>query len=153
MALTGMHVPIERSFAMASLVVLGLLLGRRVLSLRGLAVAATALLLLSPEQVVGVSFQMSFAAVLALISGYEAMRPWLRRLRGDGQLRGLAAHASGDAGADQPARRHRRAALRRLRFRPRAALLRGRQHDRGADHRGAGDAGGAGRAAADAGGT
>jgi competence protein ComEC len=84
MALTGMHVPIERSFAMASLVVLGLLLGRRVLSLRGLAVAATALLLLSPEQVVGVSFQMSFAAVLALISGYEAMRPWLRRLRGAG---------------------------------------------------------------------
>ncbi len=84
MALTGMHVPIERSFAMASLVLLGLLLGRRVLSLRGLAVAAAALLLLSPEQVVGVSFQMSFAAVLALISGYEAMRPWLRRLRGEG---------------------------------------------------------------------
>ncbi len=84
MALTGMHVPIQRSFAMASLVVLGLLLGRRVISLRGLAVAAAALLLLSPEQVVGVSFQMSFAAVLALISGYEAMRPWLRRLRGEG---------------------------------------------------------------------
>ena len=27
----------------------------------------------------GVSFQMSFSAVLALIVGYEALRPWLLR--------------------------------------------------------------------------
>ncbi|HUZ63385.1 MAG TPA: ComEC/Rec2 family competence protein [Acetobacteraceae bacterium] len=84
MALTGMHVPIIRSFAMATLVTLGLLAGRRVVSLRGLALAAAALILLEPEQVMGVSFQMSFAAVLALIAGYEALRPALTRLQGEG---------------------------------------------------------------------
>jgi competence protein ComEC len=82
MLLTGMHVPIMRSFAMAVLAVLGLAAGRRVISLRSLAIAATALLLLEPQEAVGVSFQMSFAAVLVLISGYEALRPWLARLHG-----------------------------------------------------------------------
>src|SRR6202034_3609423 len=44
--------------------------------------AATGLMLAEPQEVVGVSFQMSFSAVLALISGYAALRPWLNRLRG-----------------------------------------------------------------------
>ena len=82
MLLTGMHVPIMRSFAMAVLAVAGLIAGRRVISLRGLGLAATVLLLLQPADAVGVSFQMSFAAVLVLISGYEALRPRLSRLRG-----------------------------------------------------------------------
>ena len=80
--LTGAHLPIERSFAMASLAVLGLAAGRRVVSLRSLALAATALLLFAPAAAVGVSFQMSFSAVLVLISGYEALRPWLGRVHG-----------------------------------------------------------------------
>jgi len=84
MLLTGMHVPIMRSFAMAVLAVAGLIAGRRVITLRGLAVAATILLLLFPAEAIGVSFQMSFAAVLVLISGYEALRPWLSRLHGAG---------------------------------------------------------------------
>ena len=78
--LTGMHVPVLRSFAMAALVTLGIAAGRRAFSLRGLALAAIILMVLSPQEVVGVSFQMSFAAVLALIAGYEAMRPVLFRL-------------------------------------------------------------------------
>jgi competence protein ComEC len=92
MALTGAHVPIIRSFAMASLVVLGLMVGRRALSLRGLAVAAAVLILIAPQEVVGVSFQMSFSAVLALIAGYEALRPVLMRLHGDGVLRRTLSH-------------------------------------------------------------
>uniref|UniRef100_A0A8J4H943 ComEC/Rec2 family competence protein n=1 Tax=Acidicaldus sp. TaxID=1872105 RepID=A0A8J4H943_9PROT len=75
--LTGAHVPIRRSFAMAALVTLGLLVGRRALSLRGLALAAAAVILSAPEEIEGVSFQMSFSAVLALVSGYEALWPWL----------------------------------------------------------------------------
>ena len=55
-----------------------MLAGRRAVSLRGLRLAATVLMLLEPQEVPGVSFQMSFSAVLALISGYEALRPWLR---------------------------------------------------------------------------
>lgn len=81
MLITGAHVPIERSFAMAALVTLALLLGRRAVSLRGWAIAASAILLASPAELLGVSFEMSFAAVLALISGYEALWPWLFRLR------------------------------------------------------------------------
>jgi competence protein ComEC len=91
MVLTGMHVPIVRSFAMACLVALGVLAGRRAVSLRGLALAATVLILLEPEQVPGVSFQMSFSAVLALIAGYEALRPHLAALAGEGGLARRAA--------------------------------------------------------------
>ncbi len=78
--LTGMHVPVMRSFAMAALVTLGVATGRRAISMRGLALAAIALMMLWPQEVVGVSFQMSFAAVVALIAGYEAMRPALSQL-------------------------------------------------------------------------
>ena len=88
--LTGAHVPILRSFAMAALVTLGIAMGRRAFSLRGLALAGAAIMLSAPSEVVGVSFQMSFAAVLALIAGYEAMRPLLARLDGEGwRMRGV----------------------------------------------------------------
>ncbi len=92
MLMAGAHVPVMRSFAMACLVTLGVVVGRRALSLRGLALAALALMAFAPQEVVGVSFQMSFAAVLALISGYEALRPVLARLHGDGWWRRSAAH-------------------------------------------------------------
>jgi competence protein ComEC len=87
MMLTGMHVPIVRSFTMACLFTVAMLAGRRAVSLRGLALAATALMLIEPQQVPGVSFQMSFSAVLALIAGYEALRPRLIALRGSGNWR------------------------------------------------------------------
>ena len=87
MVLTGMHVPIVRSFAMASLYTVAVLADRRAISLRGLAAAAMVLMLLEPQEVPGVSFQMSFAAVLALIAGYEALRPALRALHGNGSWR------------------------------------------------------------------
>ncbi len=77
MLLTGLQVPMLRSFAMAALVAFGLMLGRRALSLRVLAFAAAVVLLAQPDALLGPSFQMSFAAVLALIAGYEALRPWL----------------------------------------------------------------------------
>lgn len=90
--LTGAHLPIMRSFAMACLVTLGLVLGRRALTMRGLALAAAALMLLAPNEVVGVSFGMSFSAVLALIAGYEALRPLLGRLHGNGWGRRVLSH-------------------------------------------------------------
>jgi competence protein ComEC len=92
MVLTGMHVPIIRSFVMACLFTVAMLADRRPFSLRGLGVAAVVLMLVAPQEVPGVSFQMSFSAVLALISGYEALRPWLRRLHGTSWPRRLALH-------------------------------------------------------------
>ena len=95
LALTGAHVPIIRSFAMAALVTLGVLTGRRAISLRGLALAVLVLLILSPASVVGVSFQMSFASVLTLIAGYELARPALARLRGEAWWRRPVVYAAG----------------------------------------------------------
>jgi competence protein ComEC len=74
MLMTGMHLPILRSFIMAVLVTLALLAGRRALSMRSLALAAGLLLLVQPESLAGVSFQMSFAAVMVLIAGYDLLR-------------------------------------------------------------------------------
>jgi competence protein ComEC len=90
--LTGLHLPIQRSFMMASLFTLGVVAGRRAISLRGLALAATGLMLIEPQEVPGVSFQMSFSAVLALISGYAALRPWLNRLHGKSVERRFGAY-------------------------------------------------------------
>jgi competence protein ComEC len=79
-ALTGAHLPILRSLAMASLLTLGIAAGRRAISLRGLAIAAMFIMLSTPEAVIGVSFQMSFSAVIALICGYAAARSVFARL-------------------------------------------------------------------------
>jgi competence protein ComEC len=80
LALTGAHVPILRSFAMAALVTLGVLTGRRAISVRALALATVPMMLFAPEEVMGVSFQMSFAAVLALVAGWEVCAPRLALL-------------------------------------------------------------------------
>ena len=66
--LTGAQVPTVRSCAGAILVMLALALGREPLSLRLLAIAALFVMLLWPEAVVGPSFQMSFASVLAIVA-------------------------------------------------------------------------------------
>ena len=56
---------------MVSVVLVGVLIDRTALSLRTLAWAAMAVLLLQPDALVGASFQLSFAAVVALITVYE----------------------------------------------------------------------------------
>ncbi|WP_374405526.1 ComEC/Rec2 family competence protein [Pelagerythrobacter sp.] len=66
--LTGAEVPTVRSCIGALLVLIALALGREPLSLRMVAVAAMAVLLMWPESLVGPSFQMSFAAVLAIVA-------------------------------------------------------------------------------------
>lgn len=66
--LTGAQVPTVRSCIAALLVLGALALGREALSLRMVAVAAIAVLLLWPEALVGPSFQMSFAAVIAIVA-------------------------------------------------------------------------------------
>jgi competence protein ComEC len=66
--LTGAEVPTVRSCIGALLVMGALALGREPLSLRMLAVAAFAVLLVWPEALAGPSFQMSFAAVAAIIA-------------------------------------------------------------------------------------
>lgn len=78
--LTGAHLPILRSLDMACLATLGVLLGRQAISMRGLALAAIVLMLSRPEVLLSASFQMSFSAVAALITGYAAVHPLWSRL-------------------------------------------------------------------------
>lgn len=66
--LTGAQVPTVRSCIAALLVLVALALGREPLSLRMIAVAAIAVMIAWPEAVIGPSFQMSFAAVIAIVS-------------------------------------------------------------------------------------
>ncbi|MCA1660791.1 MAG: ComEC/Rec2 family competence protein [Novosphingobium sp.] len=70
--LTGAEVPTIRSCIGAVLVLLALALGRDPLSLRMVAVAAFVVMLFWPEAVVGPSFQMSFAAVIAIVALHSA---------------------------------------------------------------------------------
>jgi competence protein ComEC len=92
--LTGGHVPILRSFAMACLVTLAVVAGRRAISLRALALAAACIIVLAPYDVMGVSFQMSFAAVMALAAAWEAVQPSLLR-RGSSRYRRWMGYALG----------------------------------------------------------
>lgn len=66
--LTGSEVPTVRSCIGAVLVLGALAMGREPLSLRLLSVAALFVMLFWPEAVVGPSFQMSFASVLAIVA-------------------------------------------------------------------------------------
>ncbi len=77
--LTGAEVPTVRSCIGAILVLLALALGREPLSLRMVAVGAIVVLLLWPEALVGPSFQMSFAAVIAIVAvhGAQPVRDFL----------------------------------------------------------------------------
>ncbi|WP_265571500.1 ComEC/Rec2 family competence protein [Sphingomicrobium nitratireducens] len=65
--LTGMQVPTVRACIAALLVLAGLALGRDSLSLRLVAVGALLIMLVRPEAIAGASFQLSFAAVTAII--------------------------------------------------------------------------------------
>jgi competence protein ComEC len=77
--LTGAEVPTVRSCIGAILVLLALALGREPLSMRMVAVGAIVVLLLWPEALVGPSFQMSFAAVIAIVAlhGAQPVRDFL----------------------------------------------------------------------------
>ncbi len=82
--LAGAQVPTVRAVIAASIVVLGMLLGRQALSLRLVAAAAFAILVVRPEALLGASFQMSFAAVIGIIALYESrLGRWLAAARED----------------------------------------------------------------------
>ncbi|MCL2468785.1 MAG: ComEC/Rec2 family competence protein [Alphaproteobacteria bacterium] len=69
--LVGASPPTMRAALMIGLVFFAIVLDRKAISLRVLAMAACALMLLDPFMATGVSFQLSFAAVLALTAFYE----------------------------------------------------------------------------------
>lgn len=93
--LTGAEVPTIRSCIGAVLVLLALAIGREPLSMRMVAVAAFCVMLVWPEALVGPSFQMSFAAVIAIVAlhgsapmrAFNAPREESFAIRGGASLR------------------------------------------------------------------
>lgn len=72
LALSGAAPPAERAFVIVLLALLGVMTDRLALSMRSLALAASLLLVISPEILLGPSFQMSFAAATVLVALYES---------------------------------------------------------------------------------
>ncbi|MBA5776537.1 ComEC/Rec2 family competence protein [Stappia sp. F7233] len=71
LVISGASIATQRAYVMIALVLVGRLLGRRALTFRSVALAALAILILTPEALVEPGFQMSFAAVIVLIAAYE----------------------------------------------------------------------------------
>jgi competence protein ComEC len=86
LALAGRDIATERAFIMVAVMLVAILLDRQALTLRSVAMAALIVLLLRPEALVNPGFQMSFAAVAALVAAYQALgrlpraEGWVHRL-------------------------------------------------------------------------
>ncbi|MCC6949091.1 MAG: ComEC family competence protein [Bradyrhizobiaceae bacterium] len=71
LVLSGAEVATQRSYIMIAIVLGGVLIDRPAITVRTLSAAAIGVLLLQPEALLNPSFQMSFAATLALVALYE----------------------------------------------------------------------------------
>ena len=69
--LSGSAVATLRSYVMISVMFLAVLLDRPALAMRNVAISALVILALYPESLLDIGFQMSFAAVVALVAVYE----------------------------------------------------------------------------------
>ncbi|HRY07508.1 MAG TPA: ComEC/Rec2 family competence protein [Hyphomicrobiaceae bacterium] len=74
LAISGGSFATLRAFIMISIMFLAILLDRPAIALRNVALSALIILILFPESLLDVGFQMSFAAVVALVAAYEAVR-------------------------------------------------------------------------------
>jgi competence protein ComEC len=70
LALSGGSVSTLRAFVMVAVMYVAVLIDRRAITLRGVAIAALIILVLRPEELLGPGFQMSFAATIALVGVY-----------------------------------------------------------------------------------
>ena len=75
--LSGAEVATQRSFFMTAVVLIAVMVDRRAITFRTLAVAAMIVLTIAPEALVHPSFQMSFAATLGLVALVQIGMPGL----------------------------------------------------------------------------
>jgi competence protein ComEC len=80
LVLSGAAVPTVRSWIKMSIVLVAVMLERPAITMRNVALAALAILVVSPESLFDPSFEMSFAAVVGLVALYE----WLSNRQRDG---------------------------------------------------------------------
>ena len=74
LAISGGAVATQRAFLMMAIIFTAILIDRPALTLRNVAISALIILAFFPESLLDVSFQMSFAAVTALIAVYERLQ-------------------------------------------------------------------------------
>jgi ComEC/Rec2-related protein len=86
--LSGTNIAATRAFIMTFFVIFAIIMERSAYPLRSVMVAGGCILLFSPEYVMHPSFQLSFSAVLCLISGYEL---YLRNQKLIGRSKGIFA--------------------------------------------------------------
>ncbi len=86
LAISGGAIATQRAWLMITIMFIAVILDRPALSMRNVALAAILVLLWRPESLIGAGFQMSFAAVVALIAFYESdmARRWTTAPRGYG---------------------------------------------------------------------
>lgn len=72
--ISGMAIPAQRAFIMTTVVFIGIIFNRQAISLRMVSFAALVVLIISPQALISISFQMSFAAVYALVAFYESYK-------------------------------------------------------------------------------
>jgi competence protein ComEC len=77
--ISGASIPTQRAFVMTGLLFAAILVDRLKISMRVCAIAALFVLTVSPSSLMGVSFQMSFGAVVALVAVYETYGGQLSR--------------------------------------------------------------------------
>ena len=73
-----------RAFVMISIMMLAIILDRPAIALRNVAIAAMCILVVTPESLLHAGFQMSFAAVVALVAAYEGVRERRQSTQGGG---------------------------------------------------------------------
>lgn len=78
LALSGGDLATQRSFVMIAVALLAVIVERPAITLRSVAVGALVVLLIQPSAVLNPGFQMSFAAVIALVAAFGW---WQRRRR------------------------------------------------------------------------
>lgn len=88
LVISGMSVATQRAFVMVGLVLLAVMLDRPAITMRNVALAACLILLLTPESLLSAGFQMSFAAVMALVAAYETRAAQINSLLADWRARG-----------------------------------------------------------------
>lgn len=86
---SGNDVATQRAYVMIAVVLGAVLLDRPALTPRSIALAALIVLAAAPEALVQPGFQMSFAATIALVAGFEALRAraWWRATQTDRRWR------------------------------------------------------------------
>lgn len=101
--ISGAAVATQRAYLMIAIMLVATLIDRRAITIRNVAIAASIILLATPEALLEPGFQMSFAAAAALVAAYGAVTEWRRRRRmrrelrnaGQGMASRIAHHVAG----------------------------------------------------------